>query len=243
MLEFPHSHYCEKARWALDYKGVQFQPVTVLPGFHLITVRRYASGTSVPVLITEEQVVQGSGEIIDFLDKLSPESPLTPADPHDRQMCLDIEKDMEVKLGENLRQILYHRLLDYPGYLQSCFTYGLPCYKKIVFRLIYPVLRSKMYKRYVISPESVEQARYNFKRAMSGLKKLLGRNKYLVGEQFTRADLAVASMLSILVLPHEHPFPWEEIPDPELKTFYDEYRDHPVYIWATELYKEHRLTK
>ena len=25
LLEFPHSHYCEKARWALDYKGIPFE--------------------------------------------------------------------------------------------------------------------------------------------------------------------------------------------------------------------------
>ena len=79
LLEFPHSHYCEKARWALDYKGIPFQPVPLLPGFHVITVRRYAPDTSVPVFLSDERVVQGSSEIIDYLENKYPSRPLTPA--------------------------------------------------------------------------------------------------------------------------------------------------------------------
>ena len=78
LLEFPHSHYCEKARWALDYKGVPFQPVPILPGFHLWTVRKFAKETSVPVLLDGDRVIQGSSEIIDYLDTTVPARPLTP---------------------------------------------------------------------------------------------------------------------------------------------------------------------
>lgn len=30
LLEFPHSHYCEKARWALDFKNISYQRVALI---------------------------------------------------------------------------------------------------------------------------------------------------------------------------------------------------------------------
>ena len=107
--------------------------------------------------------------------------------------------------------------------------------------MLYPVLKSGIYRTYVISAARVEQARHEFDVAMSELEQKLKTRQYLVGEQFTRADLSVASMLSWLVMPPEHPFPWKEIPDPQVQTFYDEYRDHPVSEWVLKMYREHRL--
>lgn len=241
LLEFPHSHYCEKARWALDYKGVPFQAVAVMPGLHMITVRRVAPGTSVPVLLNDNDVVQGSSEILHYLDQKYPSHSLTPTDADERQTCLDIEHTMDDRLGENLRRVLYHRLLAYPDYIRYCFTHPMPRLKQLIFSLFYPILRYKIYQTYVISTAKVEQARRDFDVAMSEVEKKIRHRQYLVGEKFTRADLSVASMLSLLVMPPEHPFPWREIPDPQVKTFYDDYRDHPVSEWVRKMYRDHRL--
>ena len=241
LLEFPHSHFCEKARWALDYKKVSYEPLAVMPGLHMKTIRRYAPGTSVPVLLTGDEVVQGSSEIIDYLEKKITDRPLTPSDPADCQDCLEIERTMDKRLGENIRQILYSRLLAYPAFIRHCFTHPMPWWKQMLFRPIFPVLRSKMYQIYVKSPESVESARAEFDAAMAELEEKLSNKEYLVGSQFTRADVSVASMLSLLVMPPEHPFPWQDIPDSETKVFLHEYRHHPVADWVGVIYRNHRF--
>lgn len=241
LLEFPHSHYCEKARWALDYKGIPFQAVAIMPGYHVITVRKYAPDTSVPVLLDDKETVQGSSEIIDYIEQKYPSHSLTPRDADERRACLEIEHTMDVRLGENIRQILYYRLLAYPDFIRYCFTHPMPGYQQWIFSLFYPIVRNKIYKTYVVSAAKVEQARREFDVAMGEIEKKLSRRQYLVGEQFTRADLSVASMLSLLVMPPEHPFPWKAIPDPKARTFYDEYRDHPVYEWVGKMYRDHRL--
>ncbi len=243
LLEFPHSHYCEKARWALDYKGVPFQAVALLPGLHMITVRKYAPDTSVPVLLSDGEGVQGSSEIIDYLDRKFPLHSLTPVDPDQRQACLEIERSMDTRLGENIRRVLYDRLLAYPEFIRHCFTHPMPGVKQFIFRLFYPVLRNKIYQTYVVSPAKVEQSLREFDAAMSELEQTVKQGQYLVGDQFTRADLSVASMLSLLVMPAEHPFPWRDIPDPQTRLFYDLYRDHPVSEWVRKMYREHRLCK
>jgi glutathione S-transferase len=241
LLEFPHSHYCEKARWALDWKGIPFQAVAIMPGFHMITVRRYAPDTSVPVLLSGNEAVQGSSEIIDYLEQKHPSYGLTPTDAEERQACLDIERTMDKRVGENIRRVLYHRLLAYPDFIRYCFTHPMPRLKQLIFSLFYPILRYKIYQTYVISAAKVEQARREFDVVMGDLGKKLEGKQYLVGEQFTRADLSVASMLSWLVMPPEHPFPWREIPDPQTRAICDEYRDHPVSEWVRKMYRGHRV--
>lgn len=241
LLEFPHSHYCEKARWALDYKGIPFESAAIMPGFHMITVRKYAPKTSVPVLLTGKEVVQGSSEIIDYLEQKYPSHLLTPTDADNRRMCLEIENSMDERLGENIRRVLYNSLLAYPDFIRNCFTQPMPQIKQLIFMIFYPVLRKKIYNTYVISTARVERARREFDIAMDELEKRLEGKRYLVGEQFTRADLTVASMLSLLVLPLEHPFQWQEIPDSQIKTIYAEYMDHPVSQWVRKMYRDHRL--
>src|SRR3990172_4026398 len=186
LLEFPHSHYCEKARWALDYKGIPFQAVTIMPGLHMITVRKYAPDTSVPVLLGDNEVVQGSSEIINYLEQKYPLPSLTPTDADQRQACLEIEHTMDARLGENIRRVLYYRLLAYPDYIRHCFTHPMPGSKQLIFRLFYPILRHKIYQTYVISAAKVEQARREFDIAMGAIEKKLKGGQYLVGEQFTR---------------------------------------------------------
>lgn len=240
LLEFPHSHYCEKARWALEYKGIPYERVAILPGFHLFTVRRYAPKTSVPVLLDSGVNVQGSGEIIDYLDKLHPDRLLTPIDSDIRQHCLTIERSMDDRLGENVRRILYHTLLDYPDFIRYCFTHSMPKMKQFVFSLFYPLLRQRIYQTYVISDDRVEQAKQSFATAMSEVEQQIADKDYLVGNEFSRADISVASMLSLLVLPEQHPLPWIDIPDPHAKQFIETYRSHPVSEWVRMIYGRHR---
>ena len=109
------------------------------------------------------------------------------------------------------------------------------------FSLIYPVLRYKIQRTYVGSAAQVQQARRDFDAAMREMEKKLEGQQYLVGGEFSRADLSVASMLSLLVMPPEHPFPWKEIPDPQTRAFYKEYREHPVAEWVGKMYRKHRL--
>jgi len=185
--------------------------------------------------------VQGSSEIINHLEQTHPSYPLTPTDADERQACLKIEHDMDENLGENIRQILYYRLLAYPDFIQYCFTHPMPQLRQFIFKLFYPVLRYKIYQTYVISPAKVAQAKHKFDIAMAELEKQLKQKPYLIGEQFTRADLSVASMLSLLVMPPEHPFPWKEIPDPQARNFIDEFQNHPVSEWVSKIYRDHRL--
>ena len=241
LLEFPHSRSCEKARWALDYKRVVYDRVAIMPGFHIATLRMLARETSVPLLLTGNGAIQGSSEIINFLDEQFPERPLTPIDNEQRHSCLAIEHSMDENIGENLRRVLYDRLLAYPDFIRHCFAHSMSKSKQLIFVSFYPILRAMIYRRYVISTARVEQAKLEFDDAMRDLEQRLAHQPYLRGAQFSRADLSVASMLSLLIMPAEHPFPWQDIPDPNIKIFYAQYQDHPMSKWERDIYRKHRL--
>jgi len=241
LLIFPHSHFCEKARWVLDYKGIPYESVAIMPGIHTITVRRYAQNTTVPVLLDGNDTVQGSSKIIDYLDQKYPSTALTPKNTDDRRACFEIEQTMDKNIGVSIRQIFYFRLHANSDYLRHCFTHSMPILKRFLFPLVYPTVRYKIHHSYVISDRHVEQGKREFESAIYEIEKILKKRNYLVGEKFSRADVSVASMLSLLIMPKQHPFPWKEIPDPETKSYYDDFYDHPVTHWARKMYQNHRF--
>src|SRR5690349_3667970 len=51
--QFPISHYCEKTRWNLDLKGLDYGIKNLLPGPHAVINRLKVGAASVPVLIDE----------------------------------------------------------------------------------------------------------------------------------------------------------------------------------------------
>ena len=67
LITFGISHYCEKARWALDWHGVEYDEVSWPPVVHMILARRAgAKGTTVPILLVGDTLIQDSSEIIDW---------------------------------------------------------------------------------------------------------------------------------------------------------------------------------
>ena len=64
LLQFRHSPYNEKVRWALDYQCVPHCRRSLLPGPHMVTVRRLTGHTHTPVILNDGQVLDGSARIL-----------------------------------------------------------------------------------------------------------------------------------------------------------------------------------
>ena len=79
------SHYNEKARWALDYKGVPHLRRAVTPGLQELTARRLRAGRTVPILQLDGRAIGDSTRIIEEIERRWPQPPLYPSDPEERQ--------------------------------------------------------------------------------------------------------------------------------------------------------------
>ena len=62
------SHFCEKARWALDRAGLDYVEERHVQGVHQVLARRAGGGRTVPVLVTDEGVFPESEAILRYAD-------------------------------------------------------------------------------------------------------------------------------------------------------------------------------
>src|SRR4051812_2949036 len=82
LITIPISHYCEKARWALERVGIPYREERHVQGIHQLAARHAGGGITVPVLVTPDGVLRESAEILAWVDKRTPpEHRLFPAEP------------------------------------------------------------------------------------------------------------------------------------------------------------------
>ena len=68
LITIPISHYCEKARWALDRAGIAYREERHVQGVHRLVSRRAGGSGTVPVLGTRDEVLGQSAQILDWVD-------------------------------------------------------------------------------------------------------------------------------------------------------------------------------
>jgi len=238
LYQFPISHFCEKARWALDYKNIPYKTKNLLPGLHIKQIMSMAKTSEVPVLKHENNVIQKSNKIIDYLDQQFPDNCLTPEGEGNRRKVKEWEAFADKEVGPNLRTYFYHTLLEFPELLIPIFTYKGPWYGKILMKFFFPILRKKMIKLMRINDATADEAKQRLKHAIDKINLHLTEHKYLVGDQFSRADLAVASLLAPLVQPEKYGLPWPSPLPPALQTTIDEWSSE--LEWVRLLYNEYR---
>ena len=84
LITIPISHFCEKARWALDRAGISYTERAHLQLLHRFAARRAGGGNTVPVFVCTDGVLGESAEIVDYADAHGPpERRLYPADPNE----------------------------------------------------------------------------------------------------------------------------------------------------------------
>lgn len=102
----PGSHPTMAVQAMLEYKGIDFRRIDLVPFLSRVIVRR-AMGlpqNTVPVLAIDGRRVQGSRAISRELERLRPEPPLFPGDPERRLAVEEAERWGEEELQHPIRQ-------------------------------------------------------------------------------------------------------------------------------------------
>jgi glutathione S-transferase len=240
LYQFPLSHFCEKARWALDYKGCHYRIHNLLPGPHLWQTRRLAPKTHVPILTDGGHTVQGSAEIIDHLEELRPEPALTPADPGQAREAREWEAWADRDIGVHLRRYSYGHFMAYPAMLRSVLLARASASQRLWYPLLFPGVIRAMRKSMRIYPPKVAESRERLEAAFKRLDETLQSGGYLVGDTFSRADLAVCALLAPLVLPGNYDAPASDQRPEELIEFRERQRPRPFFAWVDSIYARHR---
>ena len=240
LWQFTSSHFNEKARWALDFKRVPHVRHSLIPGFHVATVKRMTGKTQVPVLKLAGTAISDSSKIIEALERAYPEPALYPADPDQRRRALELEDFFDEELGPYIRRWIFHVILPYPKFVRAAFVSHASPAAQLAQRAMSPLIGVVMRRQMDINPATAEIARSKTMAAMDRLERELQPSGYLVGDRFTVADLTAAALLSPLVRPPEFPYKAEAIlPEPLMK-IRDAVSAHPAFKWTLRTYRQHR---
>jgi glutathione S-transferase len=220
LYDFRFSHYCEKARWALDFKGIPYTPHHVLPGFHLRTARKLAPRSCLPILEADGAVIQDSTEIINFLEQTFP-------DPSE--------------IGVTLRLWFYYHTLPDRHRALRFLCRDAPWLQRSLFALSFAAIRRAMTEMMNISAETASGAEQRFLLAFDRLDKALERGPFLVGNRFSRADLSACALLWPLCRPGESESEVEALLSPTVCTLRKQLQCRRFYRWVLERYQEHRM--
>jgi len=242
LLQFRHSPYNEKVRWALDLKRVPHRRRSLLPGPHMGVVKKLTGKTQTPVLVQDDgSVVAGSANIIDWLERQHPEPRLLPDDPAQREQALAIQRRFDEDITPRIRRAVLDALLRRPRYFAAVFGEAETPLKQRLYSLIVPLAAPLVRKGNGISgPEAVADGIAVGHEAMDFVAAQAKATGYLVGDGFTLADLTAAATLATLVRPENSPMQSPQPPDALFTELIAPFQRHPASQWVRDIYARHR---
>jgi glutathione S-transferase len=240
LITISFSHYCEKARWALDLCGIEFEEHANLPLFAYLATYRASRTKTVPILIAGKTRLTDSTEIVAWCDAHRPGT-LLPAEPAQRDEALALEDDFDRHLGPATRRWGYAQLIDEPGvvpYLGS----RVPRWQALGLKVARPVAMKMIQRGLNITPDGVARSLEKIEASFAKVGALVADGRrYLVGDRFTVADLTFASLAAPVLLPDQL-----DVGLPPFEMFgaaraqIDTWRASPAGAFALRMFKEER---
>jgi len=240
LVYFRWSHYNEKARWALEYKGIPYVRRTLLPGKHVKEARRLTGQTSLPILILNGKAINDSTRIIAALEETFAAPPLYPRDAVLRQRALDLEDFFDEELGPHVRRVGFAATLPHSVYMAQLFDVEENFVSRWLYRGVLHLAKYRLAQRMKIDPATVENSWRKIEQALDRLEQEIQPGGYLVGDAFSVADLTAAAMLSVVVLPPEFPCLPRGSRPKSMEGLWQRFQGRPSWQWARDIYRRHR---
>ena len=240
LVTIPISHYCEKARWALDRAGIAYQEERHVQGVHQFASRRAGGAGTVPVLVTPDGPLGESAEILDWVDAQVPEElRLLPSDPAQRVEVEELCRRFDGTLGPRARRIIYVHMLAQPDLMLRFNNQGVPAWENRAIRLGWPVAVRWARRKLDITPgievadETTVWSEFDFVASL-----LADGRPHLCGERFGAADLTFAALAAAVLAPPGYgvPLPQPDVLPDRTVALVERFRSHPAGRYAMGLF-------
>lgn len=242
LYQFPLSHYCEKARWLLDHKEIDFVAQNLIPGVHRAFAQLKTGQNKLPIFKDSERWIADSTQIALYLDEQYPEHTLLRLDPQLRQQALEINV-IANELGKHVRRWGLAQALSQSDEPLEIML-GEKGYLRQFEKFSKPILKTLVSKSYQLDADKVAESKSKIDEITQQLNAKLIENqcRYLVGDRLGLADIAVCSMLAPLLFLNGTP--WEvESEDSvsvEVKNYKNELLNLPLGQYVQRIYMTER---
>ena len=240
---FAISHYCEKARWALEYLGIEYTLKFLPVGAHTSVAKKFGlQQSALPFLQLDERIIQGSSNIIDWAEQHRANDSQSLSATSDSEANRKLEARLDDLLGVHIRRYFYSEaLVEFPRTVLPVFTRDLPLWQRLITAAGWGMIRKIMIKRMDLGYEQGMESRAVIVNELDWLDETLADGRqFLCGEALSRVDITAASLIAPLVQPSSHPtYTTMEIP-PRARVDCQAWRTRPSLQWVTQLYEHYR---
>ncbi len=196
LYQFEISPYCDKVRRALTYKGIEFQRQEML--FSQPEANRKVSPThKFPVIEHDGQRIVDSTDIAYYLEDRFPEPKLIPEDPVQRarmHICEDWADESLFTYDLAMRGLWEHNI---PLLVDDIFKYETPELQKTFAENIPGQIRAQLTAQ-GIGRKNSEAILRDVRRHVAAVNALVEHEDWLLGHEFSYADIAVRAMSYVI---------------------------------------------
>jgi glutathione S-transferase len=242
LITIPISHFCEKARWALDRARISYVEEPHIQGVHIFKARRAGGGRTVPVLVTQSGAIGDSTAILEWVDRMGTASALYPAGEAGAA-ARRLEEWLDEGLGPDGRLWMYESTLPILEQMRPWAIAGVPRWESRVFDWFGWAI-DRMIRRYLdVDPNSARTAIANVHGVFDEIGELLADGRpFLTGEAFTAADLSFGALSAAVLVPEGYgsPLPPLDVLPSAMAAEVRSLREHPAGRFAARLYEHER---
>lgn len=243
LYQFEMSHYTEKVRLILDYKGLEYRKIEVTPGLGQVELMKISGQRQVPVLKDGSEIIADSTAIAEYLDKKYPEKPIIPSDPKLRGLTLLMEQWADESIGLNARKCLAATFGQDPTFRTAVLPSDTPDFVKTLLGSVPGDVFSVLGYGVGLTPDAIKVAKDVIKRDLASLCFILSEQPYLVTDHPTLADFAVAGLTMYVKFPAGN---YLNIPEALKGKGTPGIADvgifEPFFTWRDRLYADYRAT-
>jgi glutathione S-transferase len=235
LLTIPISHFCEKARWALDRAGIDYVEERHVQGPSRIHSKRAGGRGTLPVLVTPHGNLVDSDDILPWADPS-----LRAGDPEVHTIC----RWLDDNLGIPDRRLIYAHLIPNKDALMAFNNHGVPRHEAFAMNAFWAVIAPWAAKQLDANPGTIARDEALTLHAFDAVAAWLSDGRpYLCGDAFTAADLTFAALSAAVTAPPEYgtPLPQPEHAPGDVADLVNRFREHPAGRFALRLYREERV--